>query len=207
MLPTFVGRLSARLRDRSLEYFNDVARMYKHDGPFRQALPADQRALVDSHLSLHREVNQLAPQLDRLEAFGIGRTAPGQLTEALRVLEHDSSNQSVRMLHVAADLHWVAPSGLLLPYWRTFIRKLLGGYTKTILPAPTDLFAMSAQHEDGHGALSGIEGSKGGASGRLHTDDDSDGSDAADAPPVDAFEEGLKRLQATFDAFEAKMAW
>ena len=110
------------------------------------------------------------------------------------------------MLHVAADLHWVAPSGLLLPYWRTFIRKLLGGYTKTIRPAPTELFAMSTQHEDGHGALSGIDGSKGGASGRFHTDDDSDGSDAADSPPVDALEDSLKRLQATFDAFEAKMA-
>ena len=114
---------------------------------------------MDTHLSLHREVNQFAPQLDRLEAFGAYKSSAGQLTSALRVLEHDTHAQSVRMLHVAADLHWVAPSGLLMPYWRTLIRHLLGGYTRTVRPPTSELFDLDERYGDGVGADDG-EGSK-----------------------------------------------
>ena len=50
LLPTFVGRLSARLKDRALEFFNDVARSFKQDEAFRNELPPHVRARVDTHV-------------------------------------------------------------------------------------------------------------------------------------------------------------
>ena len=144
LLPTFVGRLSSRLKDRALEFFNDVARSFKQDGPFRNALPAHVRTRVDTHLSLHREVNQLAPRLDRMEAFEGPASRHGQMARALQILEQQSHGLAVRMLHVPADLHWVASSGLLPYYWRNLIRNLLGGFTRTIRPPPSTLFMSDA---------------------------------------------------------------
>jgi len=143
LLPTFVSRLDPRLRDRALEFWNGVAHAWKKDGPFRDNLPAYLRARIDAHLTLHREVNQLSPALERLEAFDRQPAAVGMLAVAARELENDANAASVRMLHVAADLHWVAPAGILATYWRTFVRTLQGGYTRSVCTPPSELFELS----------------------------------------------------------------
>jgi hypothetical protein len=146
LLPIFVGRLSPYLRDRALEYWNSVAREFRYDGPLRDVLPASLRDRLDSHLSLHREVNASAPAMRSLaRVMNLDEVDMGQVT---RVMQSESSGSTVRIIHVPADLYWVAPTGILLSHWDSFMRHLLGSHVKSIKPAPSSIFGLSATVEN-----------------------------------------------------------
>ena len=146
LLPIFVGRLSPYLRDRALEYWNSVAREFRYDGPLRDVLPALLRDRLDSHLSLHREVNASAPAMMSLaRVMSLDEVDMRQVT---RVMQSESSGSTVRIIHVPADLYWVAPTGILLSHWDSFMRHLLGSHVKSIKPAPSSIFGLSATVEN-----------------------------------------------------------
>jgi hypothetical protein len=147
LLPTFVSRLSPYLRDKALEYWNSVARELRYDGPLRQHLPATLRDRVDSHLSLHREVNATAPaMMDLGRVMSLDVAEVGRLT---RVMESEFNGSTVRIVHVPADLYWIAPTSILLSHWNSFMRHLLGSHVKSMRPAPSGIFELSTGAEFG----------------------------------------------------------
>ena len=141
LLPVFVGRLSPYLRDRALEYWNSVAREFRYDGPLRDVLPTSLRDRLDSHLSLHREVNASAPAMMSLAR--VMRLDLTDMNHVTRVMQAESSGSTVRIIHVPADLYWIAPTGILLSHWHSFMRHLLGSHTKSVRPAHATIFEMS----------------------------------------------------------------
>jgi hypothetical protein len=59
-------------------------------------------------------------------------------------MESESSGSTVRVVHVPADLYWIAPTGILLSHWQSFMRHLLGSHVKSMRPAPSGVFELSA---------------------------------------------------------------
>ena len=140
LLCQLLHRLGPRLRDRALEYWGGVIRDYSCEGPTRDAMPAQFREHLDTALHHQHEVGQLGPSVSRLAGYN------GLLDTAFDQLSHVTAVQGiqVQILHVPEDLYWVAPSCVLLTHWRPFIRYMyvLGGYTRSLQPPPSDIFSM-----------------------------------------------------------------
>ena len=142
LLPDFVHRLSPRLRERALAYWNSAARQFRQDGPIRASLPEAIRAKIDTSLSLYREVNQSGPRMEVLARLqGLNDDAYDGTMHAIR---SDIHNQAVRILHNPVDLHWVASCGILMTHWRPFIRALQSGYTRSLQPPLVGIFHTTA---------------------------------------------------------------
>ena len=61
-----------------------------------------------------------------------------------QAMKKDVYNQSIRLVHSYADLHWVFPTGLGLTHWRPFIRSLSGGHRRVVSMPEVSLFAALA---------------------------------------------------------------
>ena len=129
LVPDFVRRMSPAMRDKALDFWNDVVRRYVCPGATRDALPDSLREVIDLHVFYHDDP---APsdllEYSRFDTSLTRDVAAGVYENLDRVLRSDGTNPMVRILRVTADLYVLAPTMIMLWHWAGFIRHLLGGY-------------------------------------------------------------------------------
>lgn len=132
LMPTFVNRLTTRLAS-ALDFWNDIAKSFRQDGPVRDSTPRYLRDLIDEHLSQYRQTGQVAPSMEVLSCMDPDNAEQYRACDRTMALAPHSF--AVRMLHSPSDLYWVAPCMLLFSHWRPFIGHLLGGHPRSLTPS------------------------------------------------------------------------
>jgi hypothetical protein len=143
-LPQVVERLSPSMRDRALDFFNDLIRTYQSEN-VRSVMPAQISARLDEAIAQYSKARPTAPALARLgAAVGDARAMSSYQAVFDMELQH---NRSLHVLTVPADLNFVATTGLLLSHWRPFVQKLVGNHRQS-WRAPANLFAVNGEYQD-----------------------------------------------------------
>ena len=141
-LPSVViSNLPDAIRDQALDFWNGVARRYRCNGPTRDALPQAMREAIDGYLDYSDDgvASSTVADLARFDQTLSGDAAARVYEKLVHIEKSDHHNPLVRFVHVADDLHWVAPLGLLLSHWRQWMCSMLGGHTLTSQDADSSM--------------------------------------------------------------------
>ena len=131
LLPIFVSRLNALNKDRALGFWDDHFRGLK-DGNLRSQAPPELIKRFDASMRLRAAISPSTPAWNEHVHFEMEQVPRPERYDRYGSVAATVS-RTVRLLHVPADLHWVAPSGLIMSHWRSFQQCIAGHHTRQFL--------------------------------------------------------------------------
>ena len=142
-LTTFVKRLDPSMQDRAIAYFNEVLHTY---------LRIDESARPEAVNSVLRELRSsnmsTCPEQPNFSVLTLLEGDPRDrdnrtVDEHIELMKrHFDSDISTRFLTVPDDLYLISKACIGMVFWRTFIGRLLGGYSRLRIGGPTEMRSL-----------------------------------------------------------------